>query len=407
MNREANNQIDLLLRRMSGRDGAAAQGAMADDSHLDADELSSYAQNALPPAARARYTEHLADCSTCRKLITELTLSLGTAAVAAPVERMPVPGGFKKFLASLFSPLVLRYAVPALGVIVVMIVGFVVLRQQRRQETVATMNDQAKESVHITASPSPLRGFKDAEPPTADQPESVAPKSAESKAKPVAPSGEAAGAGVSAPTTIAKDDRAAADLQPSAAATPAPPAPAKAAAEPETQSSEGKKQPAEVRAKLDAEAAKQEANANEPRDEVRLVPQTAANRKYQEKPKDAPSPNTGFIGGVAGVRPGAATATRRAPDTKREEEKRGEDEKRKDADQVNEQTRTIAGRQFRKARGIWTDTAYDSSTATVNMARNSEQFRALVADEPAIGTIAKQLDGEVIVVWKGRAYHIR
>jgi len=80
---------------------------------------------------------------------------------------------------------------------------------------------------------------------------------------------------------------------------------------------------------------------------------------------------------------------------------------RAEAQDVNNETRTIAGRHFRKQGGIWTDTAYDSSTATVNMARNSEQFRALVADEPAIGTIARQLEGEVIVVWKGRAYHIR
>jgi hypothetical protein len=39
--------------------------------------------------------------------------------------------------------------------------------------------------------------------------------------------------------------------------------------------------------------------------------------------------------------------------------------------------------------------------------RGSEQYRALVADEPGIKTIADQLGGEVIVVWKGRAYKIR
>ena len=41
------------------------------------------------------------------------------------------------------------------------------------------------------------------------------------------------------------------------------------------------------------------------------------------------------------------------------------------------------------------------------MARDYEQFRALIADEPVIGTIAKQLDGEFIVVWKTRSYRIR
>ena len=70
-------------------------------------------------------------------------------------------------------------------------------------------------------------------------------------------------------------------------------------------------------------------------------------------------------------------------------------------------TRSVAGRHFRKEKGVWIDTAYDSSRATVNLTRGSEQYRALVADEPTIKTIAEQLDGEIIVIWKGRAYRIR
>jgi hypothetical protein len=31
----------------------------------------------------------------------------------------------------------------------------------------------------------------------------------------------------------------------------------------------------------------------------------------------------------------------------------------------------------------------------------------LIADEPAIKTIADQLDGEIIVVWKSRTYRIQ
>src|SRR6185369_973991 len=122
MRQETNNEMDLLLRRLrrrgddGPRDGETAQG----DRHLDVDELSSYAENALPAEARARYTEHLADCASCRKLVTELSLSLGAVTVAAPVEAGLVPGGLKNFLAGLFSPMVLRYAVSALAVIVVM-----------------------------------------------------------------------------------------------------------------------------------------------------------------------------------------------------------------------------------------------------------------------------------------------
>ena len=69
--------------------------------------------------------------------------------------------------------------------------------------------------------------------------------------------------------------------------------------------------------------------------------------------------------------------------------------------------RTVAGRRFRKHNGVWVDTAYDSSKDAVTLSRGSEQYRALVADEPAIKTIADQLEGEIIVVWKGHTYRIR
>ena len=68
--------------------------------------------------------------------------------------------------------------------------------------------------------------------------------------------------------------------------------------------------------------------------------------------------------------------------------------------------RRVGGRQFRRQGGVWVDTAYNSSRQTTSVARGSEQYRALVADEPGIRTIADQLGGEVIVVWKGRAYRI-
>jgi hypothetical protein len=68
--------------------------------------------------------------------------------------------------------------------------------------------------------------------------------------------------------------------------------------------------------------------------------------------------------------------------------------------------RTVAGRQFRKEGGVWIDTGYDSSKDVVTLTRGSEQYRALVADEPSIKTIADTLPGEIIVVWKGHTYRI-
>ena len=405
MSKETNNEIDLLLRRMGRRDHDVAR-SVADDRHLDTDELSSYAQNALPATARARYTEHLAECATCRRLVTELSLSLGaaTASVAAVHE----PSGLKKFLASLLSPLVMRYAIPALGVIVVMVVGFVVLRQQRQQgheEFVAQLKE-AKPAPAPSAS-APAEGFVDKQPQVGDKIEnSNAKAGTETRRQTETVAGSANGAtSAAAPAPVTTEDRALDEVKPNATPTPAAAAPAKAADAPQ-----------EPPAKTETTAKKQEEQPKaKPTDDDAQVPTTRglytvdpAGRTVQNTPKPGSSDTHGFIGGVAAARPQSAAkrAERKETDKRAESEKR-DDTNRAEAQDVNNETHTIAGRHFRKQGGIWTDTAYDSSTATVNMARNSEQFRALVADEPAIGTIAKQLEGEVIVVWKGRAYHIR
>ena len=83
----------------------------------------------------------------------------------------------------------------------------------------------------------------------------------------------------------------------------------------------------------------------------------------------------------------------------------GERKKSAETIKTGAEMRVVAGRRFRKQDGRWVDIAYDSRE-TMNLQRGSEAYRTIVADEPAIKTIADQLDGEIIVVWKGRAYHI-
>jgi hypothetical protein len=411
MRRERNNEIDLLLQRMARSDNTASDSeARTSNRHLDTDELSSYAQKALPAAARARYTEHLTECATCRKLVTELSLSLGAAAVAAPFERADQASGLKRFVASLFSPLVLRYAVPALGVIVVMIVGVVVLRRQEQHKFIAQLADDQKAAAPLatpSAQVSPADVFTDKQSKEIDKAESGNSKPSETKQKTAAASGNASEAApATAPARVpvgpAKDDPSAAQLRPTVAAEPPPPA-SRPAATTETGAQNSvvviNNQNAAATEKTEPELAKGRPD-DAPRDEAQRAKQ---NETSENKTKQKSSSTAGFMAsGVAGVR-------RRAGESKGVADAKRDDSTRNAAqpEAADEETRTIAGRHFRKEHDIWIDTAYTSSTATVNMARNSEQFRALVADEPAIGTIVKQLDGEVIVVWKDRAYRIR
>lgn len=366
----------------------------AQEPHLDVDELSSYAQNALPAAARARYTEHVAECSSCRKLVTQLSLSLGaTTAGVAPVETVSVPSGLKKFLASLFSPMVLRYAVPALGLIIVAVIGFVALRQPARNGSVAQLNADERERTAITASPeappaptaveSPGAGFVDPNKETANAGPAEQPKQTERKSGTVTDQDSGAG-----PVTVAppnRDEKPVAEPQSTVEAAPPPAAKTAVVADAEEQKkleAEAKKREAVAVAKKEPEIS---TSANEPvRGAYQRAPLRTAGREVQNKAKDAPAGGTASVGSA-----------------------RVFSEGRSSADKNDAETRTVSGRRFRKERGIWTDTAYDSSTATVNVARGSEQFRALVADEPEIKKIAEQLDGEVIVVWKSQAYRIR
>ncbi|HSE32537.1 MAG TPA: zf-HC2 domain-containing protein, partial [Pyrinomonadaceae bacterium] len=134
MNREPNKEIEILLRKLSRKQNgnfAAAEGnsSASGYEHLDADELNAYAENALPASLRLRYTEHLADCSSCRQIVTQLSLS-STAATAHAAAEERTPSRLKTFLAALFSPLLLRYAVPAMAVVLVVALAWIVVRRE-------------------------------------------------------------------------------------------------------------------------------------------------------------------------------------------------------------------------------------------------------------------------------------
>ncbi len=374
MKQDTNNEMDLLLRRLS----RSASDIGADGNHLDADELSSYAENALPAAARARYTEHLAECASCRKLVAQLSSSVAVVP-ASESARVSEPSALKKFLASLFSPMVLRYAVPALGLIVVAVIGLTVLRRNERADSVAQLKEQ-EQSKPAAAQPeqaqtpaSATRGYVDS---PATTPEARSERSKETQAKETQPApppnpapSASATAEVKQPASPPKSEQ-----QP-VANEPAAPKPA--AATDATQRS------------IDEEAHKQETQAR-----VEALPREKAyqagkaeNRRADEVAAAGASASP--AGSVAKLRRGVLAGA-------------ADEKDKNDAD-----TRSVAGRRFRRERGVWTDTAYDSSRSTTNLTRGSEQYRALIADEPAIKTIAEQLDGEIIVVWKARAYRIR
>src|SRR5215204_7423601 len=95
---EFDKEIDAMLRKARVGEAATSQAA-----HLDADELSAFAENAVSDAARTRFTAHLADCRRCRKILSntillnsEAAAETASSAVSAPVVEARVPW-YRKF----------------------------------------------------------------------------------------------------------------------------------------------------------------------------------------------------------------------------------------------------------------------------------------------------------------------
>jgi len=116
-------QIDVLMRRYAGQN----RGDAAAD-HLDADELNAFAEGSVPPATRARYVSHLADCDNCRQLVSQLAMNAGVVAKLEPAGAIAPRVSWWQ---SLFAPANLKYA--AFAVVLIAAAGTVFLYMQRKQ----------------------------------------------------------------------------------------------------------------------------------------------------------------------------------------------------------------------------------------------------------------------------------
>jgi hypothetical protein len=141
----------------------------------------------------------------------------------------------------------------------------------------------------------------------------------------------------------------------------------------------------------------------------------ATPRNYEAQSPDG-SRNQSRGAGNNSVSGGALASPRDDRDSRRENaapSRRGagvRQEARQDdgrAANTAEESRSVAGHRFRREGGAWVDVNYKRSMASTGVRRGTDAYRALVADIPEIGRVAEQLGGEVTVVVRGRAYHIR
>jgi hypothetical protein len=296
---------------------------------------------------------------------------------------------WREKLASLFAPSVVRFGVPALALTAIIGIAIVVLRRPPQADFVAQNQQQTPGvSTHGETQTTTSNAPQSAASPEQQTLAGSKEKNASSEEKPstvqsplVAPKTRTGTVttGRAAEGLVQPADSSVAQSQPtfaaesSEAANPPPPA------------------PTALDANKVAETRKQdnEADLQKRRDDALSRSRTENEVARAGPAKGGPSRNnSNNLGGYASVMSRSADKDEKAAGNAAE-------------------TRKVSGRMFHREGNVWVDSAYDSGRATVNVKRGSEQFRALIADEPALRSIAEQLGGEVIVVWKGTAYRIR
>ena len=402
MKEQAHNEIDLMLRKLgSASSGAPENGNHSStssnrDEHLDADELNMYAENVLPQKTRARYTEHLADCQHCRQIVSQLSQAAGIVIVEDKKEASIQESKQAGFWASLFSPMVMKYALPAVLLITDASIGYFTLKQSNRAPSGNKAADQVAKNIEQTPASTEARPNN-----SADQSKTADAQSSPNRQ----PEATKAGKEDTQPDN-AKEAKAPTTVD-SIAAAEAPPAPASPvarqdvaaakAAEPEEKRSINNEVAVNRNQSVNATQAGPQAGNSIARSQPRAVATTeGADKKLEDEENDSRKAKTA---------PVARGQTQSRSEVQQQQEP-FRDRGRRRQDKDDDETRSVAGRYFRRESGVWIDSAYNSSNAMTRVPRGSEQFRALIADEPEIKKIADQLPGDVIVVWKGRVYRI-
>jgi hypothetical protein len=420
------SQIDVLLRRYARH----SQSTSATE-HLDADELSAFAEGSLPDAARARYVSHLVDCNSCRQIVSQLAISSG-AVVAAEASTARDASGYSWWqrLSGFFAPPTLRYAAFAMVLITVAGVVFLVTRRPREFNMVA-QNEQAKQGPGSAVKPlndttpqtntgSQADGNEN-KPGPAIQPGSVARPSPSSDQilkldasrsgdYPPSPPKPAKEGEVTSSSSLAASKKAA-PFETESAPSYAPPPPV-AGQRAETQSRQqqnvagagsgsgprqSQQQPVDTFKMPDrgreAEAGKE--NREDDKSHIAMNQSPASKRAGDEKVKGprrdlennaAMNRNSNEVRDEASRTQGALAVKPSASEEKPPE------------------TRSAGGRKFKRQGNAWVDAKFKSAMTLKSVSRGSSEFDAL---DSGLRSIAQQLGGQIIVVWKNKAYLIR
>ena len=373
MELEFDKEIDAILRK--GRSGQVAAVKAATASHLDADSISAFAENALPPRAKLLYMEHFADCDRCRKDLSQV-VRMNSAAVAADVTAVAsvataAAEPAASWLSRLFRTPNLAMAMGALVLTFGGVLGYLVI--QNRNNTQNSTISQVTEQEQNKGGP-----FVNGDAPAVSNSANAVAANATPPAAPSMPTTAAntaansTGAGTGSATETKQPDSGysmdgTTDISKSGEVAPAAPVTVnKPAAVEEPKDSEDKAKERSV----DEKRARNESDDRASRDSSPGAPKKTDTGPVRSGPRQDNTlqnqTQNQIVGGVSA-------------------------------------TRSSGGKNFESRNGVWYDSAYKGQSTT-SVKRGSEKYIRL---DSGLRSVADSLGGTVVIVWKDKAYRIQ
>lgn len=359
-------EIDTLLRQVA-RSGQVVSTADF-DAHLDADEISMFAENALPEKARNRAVKHLAECNNCRSILSNLILlneeteikTVSHIAEEKTVQTAAVPWHKKFFVFPQIA-----YATGALALVFSGVVGFLIYQ-----------TDNQNGSFEIAKS-SPVMANSNASVPNADDGEAEFDANLSNS--------------MSANTSIASNtDSDIIKMANANSFTPKMPT---------------ARIPSDEKSELNESKTKKENNPVENRPEPALKPAPVERRDNENN-------TAGDVSGAADLTMRQTeqlppTALQRRGDLKKKSDKKNEEQTKLAG--KTETRKQIGGKTFNRVNGVWIDSDYGQMSnlqlpMTTTIRRGTSEYLKL---DKSIRIIAESLEGSVIIVSNNKAYRIQ
>ncbi|MBA4124651.1 MAG: zf-HC2 domain-containing protein [Acidobacteria bacterium] len=384
MDFEFDKEIDALLRQTAQDETAfAAENPKSKiqnpkSLHLGADEISAFAENALPEKTRAAYTTHLADCDRCRKILSNV-ISLNAESESETVhavEKEIIPA-LIPWYRKLFVFPNLAYT---LGALVLVFSGIAVLTVLQNSN-----NLQNAEISQVSERQPTGKGM-----------------SSDGDATPV----ESYSNSMMSSNTMMSNSASMNSSSTSAANfSAAPSAPVMTA---NSNASGRRESDKDLKAEPKA-AAPQKEPADSAKTDVPVItvaPPSPKENNYSaenEAQKQQPAQNS-MAQNQTIIVPDSRDVQSLPKLTRRAESKNKKlEESKNDAQEKSIETTTVGGKTFKRTNNAWYDSAYKGQP-TINITRGTKEYKKLDSD---LRGIVENLGGTVVLVWKEKAYRIQ